>query len=156
MGAVFVMTISEKIAAIEEVACIRKLWNCNAGWGMSFVLDVANDPENVTTYAYYRDIEQCVDEEYDVHVLKLPRRSRHEIETDFDETERQITGRSWKDCPGCGSCRIPIEQSKCQKCGGPLTNCVKCGHGRAYWTGDTCYKCGTKHNLADFEPRGTT
>lgn len=28
------MTIDEMIAAIEERICIRKLWRCNAGWGM--------------------------------------------------------------------------------------------------------------------------
>jgi MoaA/NifB/PqqE/SkfB family radical SAM enzyme len=32
-------TINGMINAIERLHCIRKIWNCKAGWGMMFVRD---------------------------------------------------------------------------------------------------------------------
>lgn len=84
------MSIDEMIQAIEEVVCIRKLWNCNAGWGMSFVLTeeqraeylpeslaLAKEQRNKsTTFKYYGSVEECVSAEYAVWVRGEPRPDR--------------------------------------------------------------------------------
>lgn len=38
-------TINGMINAIEARHCIRKLWRCNAGWGMMFVRDYVMQTE---------------------------------------------------------------------------------------------------------------
>lgn len=52
-------TVDEMIAAIEQQVCIRKLWRCNAGWGMSFHIDGRD-----VVYRYYDTVEECVRGEY--------------------------------------------------------------------------------------------
>lgn len=34
-------TVNAMVRAIERRVCVRKLWRCNAGWALSFVLDDA-------------------------------------------------------------------------------------------------------------------
>ena len=48
-------------------------------------------------------------------------------------------------CPGCGI--LMMDKHKlCSRCGGPLTNCVECGTGSAYWVGAVCPKCHHDHS----------
>lgn len=83
------------------------------------------------------------------------------------ELEARITGRKWKDCPSCspdrpnGAVRIPAEQSACQYCGGPVTNCWSCGTGRTWWYPDwyglrgghfTCPLCHRDPESREFPP----
>ena len=41
--------IDRMMRAIERVVCVRKVWRCNAGWGMCFILTVAQARENEIT-----------------------------------------------------------------------------------------------------------
>lgn len=87
--------IDKMIEEIEAVVCIRKIWRCNAGWGMLFVLNPLNDPRQhpsplgldlnlrgdskdskVTAYAYYGSLSECVKAEHAVWVKKQPRPAR--------------------------------------------------------------------------------
>ena len=76
---VSMMTIDDKIAEIEARICIRKLWRCNAGWAMIFVPDPLNEPTKTMVSSYYDTVADCVDAEYEVHVLGKTRRTRHEV-----------------------------------------------------------------------------
>lgn len=54
--------------AVNELGyTIRKLWFCNAGWGMVYI---PHDSENTIVFTYYDTIEKCISEEYDRIVLK--------------------------------------------------------------------------------------
>jgi len=58
------MTIDEMIAAIEQRVCIRKLWRCNAGWGM-FTGPYGLMADNEFSVQRYHDtLQKCVEAEY--------------------------------------------------------------------------------------------
>lgn len=60
-------TVNKMIAAIEHRVCIRKLWNCKAGWGMSFVIGIELNEkweDKVVVYSYFPTLEQCIKMEY--------------------------------------------------------------------------------------------
>jgi len=84
-------TVNRMVAMIERRVCIRKIWRCNAGWGMTFVVprsacevvpqskqELAHyGPGNkAVVYSYYNTLEQCVRAEYRVQVLKMTRPGR--------------------------------------------------------------------------------
>lgn len=90
------MTIDEMIAAIEQRVCVRKIWRCNAGWGMFTIPlyaveghrkemetwyerrlrygaahprmhgDAPPEPESIVNH-YYPSLEECVRSEYAKH-----------------------------------------------------------------------------------------
>lgn len=69
-------TIDGKINAIEqEINClnytIRKLWYCNAGWGLMYI---HSNSVHSCVHAYYSSIKSCVTAEYNRVVLKKKER----------------------------------------------------------------------------------
>ena len=66
-------TINGLISAIERKLAphgltIRKLWNCNAGWGMHYTIPQKAD---TTVYRYYPTLEACIKAEYKRIVLGI-------------------------------------------------------------------------------------
>lgn len=58
-------TVNKMIQRIERRVCIRKLWNCKAGWGMF--------------YSYFPTLEQCIRMEYRYWVLGKKVRGHPEV-----------------------------------------------------------------------------
>lgn len=71
-----ISAIERKLATMQIV--IRKIWYCNAGWGISYVYGSSSNiapkdrlfKESVV-FTYYKTIEECLKSEYDRIVLGI-------------------------------------------------------------------------------------
>lgn len=104
-------TIDQMIAAIRSKVWIRKLWLCNAGWGMVFLdgdmgnalpadlepLPIDGKPSKQTiVFQYYTTLETCVRAEYIVHAL-TPWGDEDKVRAELHQISNARNGRKISD-----------------------------------------------------------